>query len=144
MIYVNIDKQSNNVDLKFLHDLVKEYDTRDLTVVFRRYETEGRSYHGEYFSGGAYGMKSYFGKSYRKPLITMRVGYLKYPYKTKDCYGVEYNAKTEEEMIGSLFLHEFRHYLNWKLKEVDSWSEAACSEWANSKMEEVKTDVSTN
>jgi len=91
--------------------ITKEYNTRDLTVVYREKKKPG-------FNGVCYhtpNMKRRkFGAWYEQPLITLTIGQNAYPYKTKDRFKVEFVAQTKEELTLFLFWHEFQHYLDAK------------------------------
>jgi len=92
--------------------LTKDYDTKNLTVLYREKSNGG-------FSGCCYGSpRKYkfkeFGKWLQPPYILLSIGKNKYPYETEDKYSIKFTAQTEEELILFLFWHEFQHYLDKK------------------------------
>jgi len=103
----------NQIDCPInFNKLTKEYDTKNLTVLYREKKGKG-------FSGVCYGRPSSvkrkrFGKWLKQPFIILSSGQNVYPYTGRDLYKVEFTAQTKEELILFIFWHEFQHYLDKK------------------------------
>jgi len=105
-------------NVAYLHREVKDYDTKDLTLILKRKRGEGAS--GTFFCAkkqmpGEKTRVKQYGKCFKLPLIVIRIGKNKFPLKGEDHIGTALKLKNERELILFVFWHEFLHYLDWKL-----------------------------
>ena len=104
----------NQIDCPInFNKLTKEYDTKNLTVMYRD-TSKTNTFRGCCYGRPRLSKFKEFGKWLQPPYIILSIGENEYPYETMDMYKVKFTAQTKEELILFLFWHEFQHYLDTK------------------------------